>query len=120
LRVPDLHPNVKALNWHRHGSICTSPANSAICQCPTASDPKRFRRMERAGKPRHRWANPRGRESGERKSQLGEGGLEVFDDLKLVRCPRSLDPTLVTLPSMSLIPFAPFSFPRFRFQQAKC
>jgi hypothetical protein len=34
---------------------------------------------------------------------------EVFDDLKLVRCPRSLDPTLVTLPSMSLIPFAPFS-----------
>jgi hypothetical protein len=33
---------------------------------------------------------------------------EVFDDLKLVRCPRSLDPTLVTLPSMSLIPSAPF------------
>ena len=29
-------------------------------------------------------------------------------NLKLVRCPRSLDPTLVTLPSMSLIPFAPF------------
>src|ERR1700676_4629854 len=28
--------------------------------------------------------------------------------LKLVRCPRSLAPTLVTLPSMSLIPFAPF------------
>jgi len=34
---------------------------------------------------------------------------EVFDDLKLLRCPRSLAPTLVTLPSMSLIPFAPFS-----------
>jgi len=30
LRVSDLHPNVKALNWHRHGSICTSPANSAM------------------------------------------------------------------------------------------
>jgi len=30
--------------------------------------------------------------------------------LKLVRCPRSLAPTLVTLPSMSLFPFAPFSF----------
>ena len=28
--------------------------------------------------------------------------------LKLVRYPRSLAPTLVTLPSMSLIPFAPF------------
>jgi hypothetical protein len=28
--------------------------------------------------------------------------------LKLFRCPRSLAPTLVTLPSMSLIPFAPF------------
>jgi hypothetical protein len=41
--------------------------------------------------------------------ELGEGGLEVFDDLKLVRCPRSLGPTLVTLPSMSLIPIAPFS-----------
>jgi hypothetical protein len=27
--------------------------------------------------------------------------------LKLIRCPRSLAPTLVTLPSMSLIPFAP-------------
>ena len=40
--------------------------------------------------------------------RLGEGGLEVFYDLKLVRCPRSLAPTLVTLPSMSLIPFAPF------------
>src|SRR5438876_3095265 len=34
--------------------------------------------------------------------------------LKLVRCPRSLAPTLVALPSMSLIPFAPFSFPRSR------
>ena len=34
--------------------------------------------------------------------------MEIFDDLKLVRCPRSLDPTLITLPSMSLIPFAPF------------
>ena len=41
--------------------------------------------------------------------KLGEGGLQVFDDLKLVRFPRSLAPTLVTLPSMSLIPFAPFS-----------
>src|SRR5204862_2636188 len=30
--------------------------------------------------------------------------------LKLVRCPRSLAPTLVALPSMSLFPFAPFSF----------
>src|SRR5215831_14387819 len=28
--------------------------------------------------------------------------------LKLVRCPRSLAPTLVALPSMSLIPSAPF------------
>jgi hypothetical protein len=28
--------------------------------------------------------------------------------LKLVRFPRSLTPTLVALPSMSLIPFAPF------------
>ncbi len=35
--------------------------------------------------------------------------MEMFDNLKLVRCPRSLDPTIVTLPSMSLIPFAPFS-----------
>src|SRR5207244_6473561 len=41
--------------------------------------------------------------------KLAKGGLTVFDDLKHVRCPRSLDPTLVTLPSMSLIPFAPFS-----------
>jgi hypothetical protein len=32
--------------------------------------------------------------------------------LKLVRCPRSLAPTLVALPSMSLIPSAPFSFLR--------
>ena len=30
--------------------------------------------------------------------------------LKLVRCPRALAPSLVTLLSMSLIPFAPFSF----------
>ena len=29
--------------------------------------------------------------------------------LKLVRCPRSLASTLVTLPSMSLIPFAPLT-----------
>jgi len=36
-------------------------------------------------------------------------GLKVFDYLKLVRCPRSLAPTLVTLPSMSFIPFTPFS-----------
>jgi len=35
--------------------------------------------------------------------------LEIFYDLKLVRCPRSLAPTLVTLPSMSFIPFTPFS-----------
>jgi hypothetical protein len=28
--------------------------------------------------------------------------------LKLIRCPRSLAPTLVALPSMSLIPSAPF------------
>ncbi len=34
--------------------------------------------------------------------------MQIFDNLKLVRCPRSLDLTLVTLPSMSLIPFAPF------------
>ena len=40
--------------------------------------------------------------------ELSEGGLEVFDDLKLVSLPRSLAPTLVTLPSMSLIPFASF------------
>jgi hypothetical protein len=33
--------------------------------------------------------------------------------LKLVRCPRSLAPTFVALPSMSLIRFAPFSFLRF-------
>src|SRR6266542_4207232 len=32
--------------------------------------------------------------------------------LKLVRCPRSLAPTLVTLPSMSLIPFAPLKLVR--------
>ena len=37
-----------------------------------------------------------------------ESGVKVFYDLKLVRCPRFLAPTLVTLPSMSLIPFAPF------------
>src|SRR6266487_4396958 len=36
--------------------------------------------MERAGVLRHRWANPRGRDSGKRRSQLGEGGLEVFDN----------------------------------------
>jgi len=41
-------------------------------------------------------------------SELGEGGLKIFDDLKLVHCPRSLAPTLVTLPPMSLIPFASF------------
>jgi hypothetical protein len=33
--------------------------------------------------------------------------------LKLVRCPRSLAPTLLALPSMPLIPFAPFSFAGF-------
>ncbi|MFZ3376187.1 MAG: hypothetical protein WA183_11600, partial [Chthoniobacterales bacterium] len=36
----------------------------------------------------------------------------VFD-LKLLCCPRLAAPTLVTLPSMSLIPFAPFSFSAF-------
>ncbi len=46
-----------------------------------------------------------GRDFGE----LSQSSLEVFDNLKLVRCPRSLDPTLVTLPSMSLVPFAPFT-----------
>ena len=35
-----------------------------------------------------------------------------IDQLKLVRCPRSLAPTLVTLPSMSLIPFAPLKLVR--------
>ena len=43
--------------------------------------------------------------------------MEIFDDLKLVRCPRSLAPTLVTLPSMSLIPFAPFSASVFQFSE---
>src|SRR6266480_4289832 len=42
LRVPHLHPNMKTLNWHRHGSICTSPANSAMCQRPAASNHSRF------------------------------------------------------------------------------
>jgi hypothetical protein len=28
-----VHPNVKALNWHRHSSTCTSRANSAIAAC---------------------------------------------------------------------------------------
>src|SRR5205809_7436574 len=32
--------------------------------------------------------------------------------LKLFHCSRSLDPTLVALHSMSLIPFDPFTFPR--------
>jgi hypothetical protein len=43
-----------------------------------------------------------------RAARHGEQALEAFNDLKLVHCPRSLAPTLVTLPSMSLIPFAPF------------
>src|SRR5205807_2485714 len=30
LRVPHVHPNVKALNWHRHRSTCTSRTNSAM------------------------------------------------------------------------------------------
>ena len=30
--------------------------------------------------------------------------IKISKDLKLVRCPRSLAPTLVALPSMSLIP----------------
>jgi hypothetical protein len=45
--------------------------------------------------------------------ELLKCGFEVFDDLKLVCCPRSLAPTLVTLPSMSLTPFAPFSGDHF-------
>ena len=36
------------------------------------------------------------------------GEPETLDGLKLVRFPRSLAPTLVALPSMSLIPSAPF------------
>src|SRR5439155_3404193 len=30
LRVPHVHPNVKALNWHRHRSTCTSRTKSAM------------------------------------------------------------------------------------------
>src|SRR6266704_1976090 len=30
LRVPHVHPDVKALNWHRHTSTCTSLTNSAM------------------------------------------------------------------------------------------
>src|SRR6266581_2561813 len=41
--------------------------------------------------------------------------VEISKDLKLARCPRSLAPTLVTLPSMSRVPRTPFSFPHFRF-----
>src|ERR1700730_4355537 len=41
---------------------------------------------------------------------FGGDDIGSVSDLKLVRCPRSLAATLVTLPSMSLIPFAPFSF----------
>jgi len=33
-----------------------------------------------------------------------------FQLLKLLRCPHSVAPTLVTLPSMSRVPRAPFSF----------
>jgi hypothetical protein len=40
--------------------------------------------------------------------------------LKLVRCPRSLAPTLVALPSMSLIPSAPFPICGNRRQCARC
>jgi hypothetical protein len=35
--------------------------------------------------------------------------IKISKDLKLVCCPRSLAPTLVTLPSMSLNPSAPFA-----------
>ena len=40
--------------------------------------------------------------------------------LKLVRCPRSLAPTLVALPSMSLIPSAPFPICGNRRQCGRC
>ena len=47
LRVPHFHPDMKTLNWHQHGSTCTSSANSATCQRPAASDPLRFRQIGR-------------------------------------------------------------------------
>ena len=40
---------------------------------------------------------------------------ELLNFLKLVHCPRSLAPTLVTLPSMSLIPFTPLKLAAARF-----
>src|SRR5947207_15633364 len=51
---------------------------------------------------------------GNERISIAGRGAEVLHDSKLVRCPHSLDPTLVTSPvrlgpSMSLIPFAPFS-----------
>ncbi len=42
--------------------------------------------------------------------------IKISKDLKLARCPLSLAPTLVTLPSMLLIPLAPLKLvccPRF-------
>jgi hypothetical protein len=54
----------------------------------------------------------------ERSGQLPrykEGHPSLSDQrLKFIRYPRSLSPTLVALPSMSLIPFAPFSFSVFQ------
>src|SRR6267143_2913328 len=42
-------------------------------------------------------------------SQRSTIGSQAFSVLKLVRCPHSLVPTLVTLPSMSRVPRAPFA-----------
>jgi hypothetical protein len=36
--------------------------------------------MERAGQPRHRWANPRGRESGREGVNWASAALDVFDN----------------------------------------
>jgi len=38
--------------------------------------------------------------------------IKISKDLKLVCCPRALAPSLVTLPSMSLNPFAPLKLTR--------
>src|SRR5207248_7446854 len=56
LRVPHLHPDMKTLNWHRHGSICTSPANSAMYQRPSASNHSRF--AANGARPAWTWLTP--------------------------------------------------------------
>ena len=69
---------------------------------------------ERIPQPDQKSSKSKPRDVENERDESEDAGKRPFRLLKFVRCPRSLIATLATLPSMSLLPFAPFSLLAFQ------